>query len=328
MRVEWPYLVLASGVLLFMLLGSVLSGRLRQSGATNQQSKNESMIGVTHPNLLSDRILAVDGTKNQILMSLLNGSEQQRIASPVGTVIDLLPSPTGQQVLVTGTQTSGWTMVTLESSQATPLHPGVFSPAWSPKGDRIAYIFADDSLTNLRLTIAKPDGTDWQTIFYLSGVENPFERLWWSPLESYLIGLDTAATPPRYVRILLSSKRIETLARGNGELRWSPSGKLALLDGPEPNRVQVANVESGQVTPLELTTNVDWLVWESEETLIGIIVDQTGPPKLGRIDLGTKQVQLLESDVTPNTVAQILGIHDQLLYVYRAGTVSSVSIKK
>jgi hypothetical protein len=136
-----------------------------------------------------------------------------------------------------------------------------------------------------------------------------------------MVGLDTAAEPSRYVRIFVSSKRIEQLAPGSGELRWSASGKRALLDGAEG--VVVADVTTGTVQALGADSRVDWLVWQDEERLVGVVRDEQDQLRMSRITLSDRSVQPV-GDALTAPIDRLLGVFKARLYVQTGTSITTV----
>lgn len=282
-----------------------------------------SIEGARDPALIDGHLVYEDLIAGDFVRRNLSNDSQERW--PRSTpILTARWSPNGQSVayLAAG-ENGGWRVLDTQTNQTAQLLPQIRTLTWNTTGDRLAYVYIGDEVGDFRLTIAQSNGTNWQTLFALP-TGHGLTDLWWSPLGTFMVGLDTTTDPARYVRIFVSSKRIETLAEGSGDLRWSSSGKRALLDGTEG--VVVADVTTGKVEPLGASSRVNWLIWEDEDTLLGVITDESNQISVSRIELADRSVQPIgESPTTP--IDQVLGIHDGLAYVQTGTTITAVPIK-
>src|SRR3990167_3296952 len=192
-----------------------------------------------------------------------------------------MPSSSGARLLLSPDGGQWQTIDRMANGKSTPLDQSVFAPAWSPDGQRIAYVFYPTDNSRTTLTLANADGTDWHSVLELPHL---YEALWWSPLQTYLIGLDgNGEGGYTYVRVLLSSKRTETLAsaRAPAGLRWSTDGKFAAIDLAE-GKLGIVTTETGEVRSLVMTTDTEHMIWESGTSMLALESGDTG--KILRID--------------------------------------------
>lgn len=236
----------------------------------------------------------------------------------------VLWSPDGTRALIT-TSDGERATVTVSNGLSQPLHSQIFAPAWSADSQQILYQFIDRQTGASTLSIAKADGTDWQNLVPTPG---PFTGLWWSPIGTYAIGINGTSNDIQYYLIAISSKTIKILAPGSpvGRLQWSPSGKLALLDGKDSGTVNIANIETGKVEPLGATSAAKLLSWESEDSLVGVVTDSTGKPHISRISLKDKKVTTLTDPAGVTAISEVVGLYKNQLLVWQAETLSFVSL--
>lgn len=294
-------------------------------GVNNRTSTSVTIENVTNGQLIGADLLYIDAITNEAVQHNLTTGQEAR--TPLFEQLGYLTfwSPTKEALLTSPPNASSWLAVQLANQTTTSLHDGVFAPTWSPKGDRIAYVFTDNELANPRLTIAQPDGSDWETVLPLDNLQSPYERMWWSPQEQYIIALDNIGTSPSYVRILLSSKRVETLIGGSGGLAWSPSGKYALLQGGIPTREQdnatliAADVTTGVIATLPFVAKVEQCAWQDESAIICITPSKGTATRVSR-DSGILNSFTVNTELTEQS--SVLGIIDNQLVILTAGTVS------
>lgn len=291
---------------LFYLTGVIVviglavgANRLFSPAARTAQRSGESLTVIRSPLLVSGALIGYDDSRSSFIRFDLASNKQTPIE--FGT----LPSSAlvrwgtvGQRLLVLRVdhQPTNWESVKLDNGTATQLHPNVDLPILGRDETKILYLFQDSAGTTT-LTSAQADGSEWQSLVRVPA----YSDLWWSPLETYAIGLNNLANPPRYELISLSSKMVKPLADGSGRLRWSPDGKRALIDRAE-GVVAIASVESDQLTEIEIDASVATLVWESDTALVG-----AAGTKLVRVDL-TKQTQTTVGAAAPPP-DEVLGLH-------------------
>lgn len=239
--------------------------------------------------------------------------------------IAVIWSPDGSHALIT-TGEGELGSVTVTDGSVSRLHPQIFAPGWSANSQRLLYQFIDTQTGASTLTIANADGMNWQG---LAASPNPFTGLWWSPLGTYAIGINGTSSDVQYSLIAISSKTITVLAPGNplsAQLKWSPSGKLALLDGKDAGTVNVAAVESGKVEPIPVHSEVKLLTWESEDSLVGVVTDSTGAQRMSRITLKDKRVSTLADSAESSTITQVIGLYNNQLIVARIDAIALIPL--
>lgn len=211
----------------------------------------------------------------------------------------------------------------LETQTGTPsvFDPSVFLPTLNPTGTKLAYQYRNQTKGTMTVTIAEATGGNWISIL---PVTEPYARLWFGPMETYLVALDDIDPIAHYDRIGISSKTATKLADGNGELKWSPSGQLALLDSGDGQRVTVATIESGALTKISGATMVDRLTWESESTLVGFV-----GADLARIDLAKRTTTVLTKGAADGRErASVVGLFQQRLLLLDTGVISELTVPK
>src|SRR5690606_9846700 len=138
---------------------------------------------VTEPMVVGSSVVAVD--QNQQAVIRLNLAMNPPATSTLSTdVATIVPATTFERLLRYESSASGWQSVELATGQSTPLARGITSPLWSPKGERIAYLFMPDDRGRATLTIADRNGSNWANVVELGHF---YDRLWWSPLETYMV---------------------------------------------------------------------------------------------------------------------------------------------
>ena len=202
-----------------------------------------------------------------------------------------------------------------------PLDSSIVTPTWSGDGKQILYQFVDSSSKKSTITVADADGSNWKSIVAAPAI---FSNLWWSPLGTFAIGLDSTINPPQYDLIAISSKKVTKLAVGNGDLAWSPSGNLALLDSSDGKSLLTADVTAGTVTTIDLEASVRYFTWRNENTLVGI-----NSGKVISVDLTTKKVQsLATAPAVVDEFVQVLGTYKKALLYQDGSAILSVPLNQ
>lgn len=341
MRIQWQLVVLAVMIGLFALIVTImLRPKTTQPSGTQgsvdqvTKSNDSGIINATNAALLRDSRLAFrDAVTGDFVVRSLDDGSEQRQQFAVEKIWKTEWEPNGQHILIrTSDVPPAWFVGTFSTGNLEQLHSETFSPTWNPTRSQLGYVFANRETNQFQFTVSEPEGTNWQTVFPLSREEG-FREMSWSPLGTYLIAYDDSTTPSRYVRIFLSSKRIEALADTTDDLdsivnpiRWSPSGRRALLAGKDEGVVNIAAVETGKVEPLGATSQVMLLAWESEDSLVGVVQDGAGTPHLSRITLKDKKATTLTDLADVSTINEVIGVYNKQLIVSRASTIELVPL--
>lgn len=299
----------AAAIVALTILGLSFFGR-SPNDRTSQNTVSVLMENVTEPTLVNSSILAIDNAQNSVVRLDLSQSPFA-LSVVIPSITTIIPAPTPERLLRYDSGATGWQSVELTTDRTTDLARGIATPTWSPKGDRIAYVFLPEDKSRATLTIANADGSDWAGILELGHF---YDRLWWSPLETYMIGLDAQQEGgPRYVKIFLSSKRTETLAQApsDGDLKWSEDGKWALLDEPGGG-VQITAIESGELRPVLQTDTVGRSAWMTSNDFITLSSNGT----VLRVNANNLQATALGQLPPDFTGHQLLGVIDQQLILY------------
>lgn len=316
-RSSWLWLGL--GALGLIGLGVLVLGvDSRDQPSSNPETAATPVTGtviaplIISPTLVGQSIAwATQDSLQRISLEALTGSIETLASLPF--VPDAVAwSPTGEQALVHDAQEGGtWNLVTFDGKKPVPLHGGVLHPAWSADGQRILYSFSGP--TETPIAVAKPDGTDWEVLIPTT---TPFERVWWPGSGTYALGRDFTSQPPRYVRIFVSSQRVETLARGTLDHLSAipaPSGDRVVLEAESPSvpSLRLATLATGNVEPLGVTGLATLTAWQDEQTLVTIQPDKT----VVSIDLAAKTATTQGSVVVTGTVEQLVGVTETQLIV-------------
>ncbi len=247
-------------------------------------------------------ILGVTQVGEQVLW--LEGGEVHglNLSSDKPQVLTTLPftpqavrfAPDEQQALVQDLVGGGqWHHADLGSGTTTPLHSSIRQPTWSADSDQILYSFT--GTTPSKLSVAEPDGTDWQNLIDLP---RGFGQLVWPGEGLYAVGLDLLATPGRYARLLISSRRVETALeteRSDANLRSNPTGAHVLLDSGTDTQpaVSVINLATGSVSRFLEGASVARTVWQDETTIVAFQNPNDGSPRLVRRSLGSERAEII-----------------------------------
>ncbi len=275
-----------------------------------------------NPALTGSTLSFLDQASGRFVALNLNSNTNEELAEYPVDLGSIHWSPTGQSVLSGNPSTGNWSIIRIDDGFIQPLHEGVETPSWSPDGTQLLYQFISSPDQKPMITSANADGKSFQNI---TPVTTLLDALWWSPLKTYAIGLNTTTNPAEYELIAISSKSVTRLTAGpvTGELKWSPSGKLALLDTATPGKVVIADVTANSLTEITVASTVSKLAWESETSLIGL-----AESSLVRADLPSRQLTTLREVKGLNlTNAKVVGLHNNQLILIQSGALSSIPLK-
>ena len=303
-------LVIVIATVVFYQNRTATTSSSKQSLATTSPKSNANLpTNVSYAKLIGETIHYLNTGSGNFASYSLDKHEQKELSQFLIDTATVTWGPDGTKVLSVSSDEQNPSVITTSDGSMQQLDAHVYGPTWSNDGKQILYQYVNGSTGQIMIAIAKPDGSNWQNIVTTS---NLLDSLWWSPLGTYAIGTDGSANPPQYDLIAISSKKIAKLATGYGNLKWSPSGKLALLDSTDGKSLMVADVTTGIITTLDLPAIVDQFTWQDETHIVGF-----SDRKVVSIDLSTKKIQTITA--LPSTVdqyAQVLGVYNkELLFV-------------
>lgn len=326
-------------VLVAAVLGFVLSHRAGSSASTTSVRSAPAAAGVsssggatggTLPTNVQDPVLI--GSKLRYFDdSALAIKEYDLVAHTNQLIAPLLPNEdapiswaaNGSRLLARLVVTSpAWSSIVADqTATTTTLNPAATAPTFNPTGSKLAYQSVDQLKGTVGISIADSTGKNATQV---ATAPHPFSQLWFGPVDTYLVALDGTATPPEYDEIGISSKSIQKLASGYGELKWSPSGKLALLDSTDGKSVTIATLGTQNTTTVSVATTVDRLAWESETSLVGLVGND-----LVRLDLTKRTSTTIGKGVASgHERAGVIGISQGTLVSVEDGTVLTTPIPK
>ena len=318
--------IIVVAVAVTIVVGLLLysKGTAKKGANTQKQSTTLSLPTSVRSATLTGSVLRYADNSSGNLSSLdLDSGKQYEFGPYLIDAEQITWSPDGTKAISISGSDNTAVIISIEEQQklsgeqgnitntygvVTPLDNQVRTPCWSTDGKRILYQFINHSSGTSTITVANADGSNWQDV-----VAAPHElaSLWWSPLGTYAIGLDTTTIPPQYELIAISSKKVTKLTVGLGEVRWSPSGTSALLDSADGQSVFVTNVEKAEVTTLSIPLSVRGAIWQDETHLIAI-----HDTSIIAIDLASKKTRTIgKVPTTTGEFARTLGVYnDKLLY--------------
>lgn len=323
----WRRLILP-GIALLSILGAIVLAFMLQRNNTGDTSipKTVQIIleTVRLPQLHGSRLFYLDSSN--VLHSVeLETKTDHQILELTHSPIELRIAPTGLAALYYAEDINGifrWFSANLSTHQVTPLHPQVTNPLWSGSGDRILYTFAG---TTTELTVAQPNGDDWQALMPL---EHPYRFLWWNPQGTYVMGLNLLSSPALEL-IGISSKTTTRVATGLNEALWSPNGEHALLrmldDEGESTQLTTLDPSTSNQTVIELPNPARYATWIDDESIAALgLASATSLMIIRTTQPNNATTSSLSID--PRLVQGIIGYHDGVLYLSIGTGVASVTI--
>ncbi len=244
------------------------------------------------------------------------------VTLPAGSSVSWSPSGTKAAIFRLG-QTPAAAVIDLGTGAQTLLKPNIDLPTWNYDGTRMLYQFTRTDPVRTSLVTADPDGSNFVEIMDLP---HPFDSLWWGPSAPYAIALDSTQSPPTYVRILISSKKIEPLATGYGTVRFSPSGSLVLLDRSE-DVLGIANLETGAVKDIPIDSSATHCAWQSDNDLL-CVTGTAGNLSLSAVAAGNGTVHKQADFSQDISVDELLGINGQTIVFQDGSSVLSLPVNK
>lgn len=314
---RWLLLLGLVGIVLLIVL--LLLGINRIQSSTPASTTNNQVIAndVNFPQLIGSQLFYEDSAKMIRSVNLVDNASLSYVQLTL-TPLDLIIAPNGTRALFyaqnTTTNTFQWFTVDFATHTSTPLHPSIIHPTWSATGDRILYSFVDQ-LTS-QITVAKPDGEDWQSIMPLSYIYRSF---WWSPKETYAIGLNLTATVPRLELIAVSSKEVTPITNGVGTAIWSPDGTRAILaiqnDVDAVNQLLLFQPDTNQSTTLQIAQPTDQFAWIDNEQ-IALLANLTSATLTTFNVNKNKQIsqRTVNSDIASDR--RLIGVKDDIAYLW------------
>jgi hypothetical protein len=313
-----------------LVIGLLLSATRAPNVAVRERASSPSVdrdgaavaTDVRSAQLTADRqvrfIDSNDGTIRQAAVEATSGSALGTATIVVGDG-ELHWALSGSSLVVRDDEDSlRWVTIGIDDGSIALLDRAVIAPTLNPAGTRIAYLFTHADPTTNTVSLADRDGQKWTAVF---DVPTRYRQLWWGPTETYLIGLNDTVQPPRYDRIALSSKKVEPLAEGTGELRWSPDGDRAVVDRGSGLGVTIVELESKTATTIDTAATVDQLTWESASSLVGF-----AGTNLIRLDLVKREQQTLRHLPEISASAVVLGMANHRLVYLQDTTIRTLPL--
>ncbi|MBI4032735.1 hypothetical protein HY374_03455 [Candidatus Berkelbacteria bacterium] len=276
---RWGLVALAVGIagLTLWLNASATRQRTASEGGSERTALTEPLgSGVVSAAAFGTEVLWAEGPA--LYKRTIGAADGARtaLASLTFRPTQVLWSPSGDAALLRKSgEPDTWVHARWENlSAAASLHFGILTPSWSTDGKRILYSFSGADATPI--AVANPDGSNWQVVMEPT---HTIDRIWWPGSGVYAVGRDYTAKPPRYVRILMSSKRVETLAEHNDVNQMgvvpNPAGTLAVLDGTSDTTptLRLTTLETGSVEALGVAGVTDRAAWQDDATLIAVTAD-------------------------------------------------------
>lgn len=188
------------------------------------------------------------------------------------------------------------------------LPPKIRSIDWLPTGDRIAYVWVDNGKASL--FTAKPDATGYSKLFDFFDPDNVIDV---SPDGQNILFYRTQTTDTtnnKIVSVTGGGKVFKTII-GDGYNRgtlWSPDSKKFLFTKKDPSSLKytlwVADIGTGEVRSLGLTTNEKKAVWSKDGQTVYVAVPTKGTAGEGLTEdviYKINVVSLSKEDYQPGT---------------------------
>jgi|GEM_PF-5329198 len=331
-------LIILLFVALFFFMHGTAKGPNKSSSFTNNSTHFNLPASVKEASLTDSSLRFLDINTGNFAVINVSTGQQQEYGPYLIDSQKVTWSPDGKSAVAISGEDESVSVIQIDkNSQVTnsaagvgnitnsfgvivPLNNQVHTPDWSSDSKQLLYQFINSNSGKSTITVANADGSNWQSIVDAPTV---FSSLWWSPIGTYAIGLNTTTNPSQYDIVAISSKTIKKLITGGNDLRWSPSGKLALLDSTDGSALIIADVTNGSTTSVAVPAQVRQFAWLDETHLVGV-----SNGKFITIDLATKQSKAFGDAGQLNEFAQVLGIYKDTLFYTQDGAVLSVPITK
>jgi len=155
----------------------------------------------------------------------------------------------------------------LVQEKVTPLDGNISAVSWSNQGDKIIYQFSDPKTKKKTLSIADPDGKNWQNItaldfpsVYIAPVPGDSLVSFWLPPSAF------TGTSVNTLNISGGSKKEILRDRFGADILWSPSGLQAILSSTDQKGghkidLSTMNAQGGQIQSLMFPTFASKCAW-------------------------------------------------------------------
>ena len=315
-------------VLLGLLVISIITYATRSISSSTKSTGSQNNLSVVlaptvqWPEKIGDSLVWIDDlTINRLSLTTPNAKTEIVVVLP-SKPSDVIWSPTGSAALVKlGEEPPIWNFVPFPEGKNQPLNFAISSPGWSNKGDRILYAFSGPD--HISITTAQPDGTQWKTLFNTTDM---LQQIWWPGDGAYAIGYDLASNPPQYVRIFVSSQKLEPITRTyitGALLKASPDGLKALLDTGDDTAptISITSLVPGTVQPIG-SGRVRLSSWENNQSILSVSDDG----KLVRTNTQTNKTESL--GLLQDIKALIAVIQGSIIYTTTNNELRSIPLDK
>ena len=236
------------------------------------EGRNASIVTLAwHPD---HRQLAFSRGDSVIALDADGGNRRALFREPGQVFSPVSWSPDGRQIAFGACRDQTYECriairdVAADAPARTLVSGSVYSPSWSPKGDRIAYLQFQLATGSWTLMSIRVDGTDARELVARS--DFVAERPAWSPLGDR-IAFVTGSYETRQLRILEVSGGTTTLAGGGPAgttfhyPAWSPDGRrigvLHSTDSAATKRPVLLDVARGTITSTDGPSRLETLTW-------------------------------------------------------------------
>ncbi len=208
--------------------------------------------------------------------SLGGGGEEVLIKDLPGKIIKAVWAPDRTQVLVLFDMETEqrWQLVNLKDSSVTPLKQGITSPTWSNLSERIYYFYTDPVQNKISLDTAKPDGSAWKQLSFVSLTNAFLSTVPSSTLLSFW-NKPSALQETSLYTLPVSGDLPKKIFSGKfgADYLWSPDGSKVLISntlakGGTSIRLGTANQNGGEFQTLQAPTFVSKTVWSEDNNTI------------------------------------------------------------
>ncbi len=219
---------------------------------------------------------SLEGKDKATLLSNLPGAPQQILWSPKrDKVLLFLKQPSGSSL---------WYFSDISQKTIVPLKENISRPAWSNLGDRIFYLFTDQTTKTRTLNIANPDGGDWKKLadlgakdFFLATIPQSSQVSFWNRPDA------GESSSLEAISSLGENRHILTTGAFGGDYLWSPNGERVLISASDAQNghaltLSLLEETTGKTANLSIPTLTSKAVWSTDNktlyyTLPGSVPD-------------------------------------------------------
>jgi len=268
------------------------SGQVSDDQAPDQTSNsysNSKVVSISQEAILSPTI---DGkkvkyysmTSGNVYESNFDGSELTRLSSAILTnFIKVLWSPDKSKVIAIFNENGQAKkyFYNYNTKISIPLDLKMGWVSWAPNQDRITYQYYNSQTEDNNISIAKPDGSDWNNIFQTRMKDLIVE--WPDPSKITLRTKPSGLAQSVVYTIDLTNNNFQKIIDETYGLTvlWSPLGDKILFSETDSRgknlKLKIADLKKQTITELNITTLPEKCVWSQDNRTIFCAAPKTIP---------------------------------------------------